>query len=244
MIIVSQGAGLQVGPIYVTRRTEAVGITADAFVEGDQVKDSTDNYWDILSVQEYMQLDSFVCRGCNLSKSFMYQDDFGSTTWSKTRASDVRYRMKVWLDQSSPDDIIRASQITKDDDSTTADFAVIFNNPPYQIWREFRGDSNMEGLFVVDQPNSTALIGALTKQPYGYEEHVPVHIVTVNSTGCSGSALASKMEAELRYACENYAIGTDRVRNVERRGKRDIRVGGMALYDTEFVVSYRRGKDV
>lgn len=237
MIIIPRGATQLAMVAGVYPRLDAVGITADAFEEGDQVKDSVNDYWDIETIREVYWGDSFVSRECDLVKSVMYQADFGTTTWSKTRGSDPRYRTKVYLDT-----YLRTAQITKDDDSTTADFGVIFNNPPYQIWREFRGTSNMEGLFVVDQPKSTPLLDGLTRAPYGYEEHVPVHILTVNSTGCSGSALAWKMEAELRYVCETYPTGS--LRDLDYRGKRDIDLGGMTLYDTEYVMTYKRSTTV
>lgn len=223
-------------------RLDAVGLTVDAFEEGDQVKDSTDVYWDIETIRPYYQGDSLVYYECDLNKAEMFQASFGTTTWSKSRGSDPRYRTKYWLETDSPNDIYRTSQITKDDDSTAAAFGVIFNNPPYPLHLEFRGSSNMNGLIVIDQPTVTPLMDALTHAPYGYEESVPVHIVTVDSTDCSGSALAWKMEAELRHACETYPTGS--LRGLDRRGKTDTNLGGMILYDTEYTINYKRSTSV
>lgn len=310
MVIIPQGASQLILMAGVYPRLDAVGLTADAFAVGDQVKDSVNEYWDIKSIRDMYWGDSFIYRECDLVQSVMYQADFSSTTWTRTRGSDPRYRTKVWLDsylhkghvtlqesgyvncvasdisKTVTDDggglgalvnynnttriwtvttsaaavangstmaitagtgagtssDYRAPGITKDDDSTDADFGVLMNNPPYPVDLEFRGSSNMEGLFVVDQPRSTALMDALTNSPYGYSESVPVHILTVDSTACAGSALAWKMEADLRYICEIYSEGS--LRTLEYRGKRDVNVGNLSVYDTEYIMSYKRSTTV
>jgi len=233
VVIVPRGASQLAIIAGVYPVTDAIGLTADTVVVGDQIKDSANVYWDVETVEDVYWGDSFAYRQCNLNKAVMYQADPAATTWSKSRGSDPRYRTKVWMDGK-----LRATQITKDDDSTQADFAVMHNNPPYPISLEFRGSSNMEGLYVIDQPNATPLRDG-DQVIRDYEEHVPIHMLTVDSTACTGSALAWKMEAELRYISETYPEGSQRNLSAPRR-KADINLGGTILYDTEVVLSYTR----
>jgi len=128
--------------------------------------------------------------------------------------------------------------LTKDNDSTAADWAAIWAGPPYPLIKEFRAPKAMEGLYVISHANSTALMD-LDLTPHGYKEHVPIHICTVDSTGCNGNALNWKMEAELRYLCQNYSTGSQRGLDFVR--KNDHQIGNMWLYDREFVMAYRRG---
>lgn len=233
MVIVLRGATQLALMAGFYPRLDAAGRTADVVAVGDQIKDANNDYWDVETVSDVYWGDSFVFRECDLTKSILYQDDFGSTTWSKTRGSDARYRTKYWMDQR-----LRPAQITKDNDSTTADFGVLFSNPPYPLELEFRGASNMEGLFLIEQPTSRPLMDPLTQAPYGYDESVPIHICTVNSTGCTGTALQPKMEAELRYICETYPLGS--MRSPGQGIPRNRELGGMWLYNTMITLNYRR----
>ncbi len=233
MVIVKKGATRLSLLAGVYPSLDAAGQTADPVSIGDQILDGNGDYWDVETIEPHYWLDSFVYRVCNMNHARLYQADFGSTTWTKTRGKDARYNTKTWMDGH-----LRSAQITKDNDSTEADFAVIFNEPPYPLELEFRGSSNMEGLYVVDNPNSTALRSG-DQIIRNYEEHVPIHIFTVDSTGCSGDALAHKMHAELRYISETYPEGSQR--NLEvRRQHPPIDLGGMKLFHVENELSYTR----
>jgi hypothetical protein len=231
MIIVPKGATRMALLAGVYPQLDAVGLTDDSVAVGDQIKDSTSTYYTIEAIKPHYWGDSLSHYECDLTKETMYQADFAATTWTKTRAEDPRYRTKYWL-SDAVEGKLRAAQITKDDDSTLADYAVIFNDPPYPIHLEFRGSSNMQGLYVIDQPETNSLSCGV-----GYEENVPIHIMTVDSTGCTGTALQSKMEMELRYICENYPFSS--LRSLNRRGKNDRDLGGMWVYDTEFILRYK-----
>jgi hypothetical protein len=231
MIIVPRGATQMALLAGTFPKLDAVGLTDDAAAVGDQVKDSAGIYYTVASIKDNYWGDSLIYRECDLSKETMYQTDFGSTTWSLTRGSDPRYRSKVWMET-----YLRPAQITKDDDSTKADFACIFNNPPYPLHLEYRGSSNMNGLYVIDQPNSSPEVDS-THYTIGYVEHVPLHIMTVDSTDCTGTALAWKMEAELRYINETYPLGS--LRFMGSRRKQDANLGQI-LYDIEYSLDYKR----
>lgn len=212
---------------------DAAGLTADPVAVGDRIKDSDSKYWDVEIVKPVYWGASFVYRECHLNKASMFEADFGTVTWDKTRASDSRYRTKYWMEQR-----LRATQITKDDDSTQADYAVMFNEPNYPLELEFRhATSPVQGLYVIDEANDTPLRSG-DQIIRNYEAHVPIHIMTVNSTGCSGDALKHKMLAELQYICQEYSTGSQR--NLSERRKVDRDLGGMQLFDTVYELSYVR----
>jgi len=233
MPIVKGGATRAALLLGVMPSVRTKGYTADVVVAGDQILDSFSDYWEVETVEEIPWGDSFGYRDCVLGKLSMWQAEFGTTTWSKTRGSDARYRTKLWMDTR-----LRAAQITKDDDSTQADFAVMYSDPPYPMEFEFRGTKNLEGIFVIEHPNSTAIRSG-DQIIRKYEEHVPIHIFTINSTGCSGDALANKMHKELRYICQEYSEGSQRNLETQRR-HRPVDLGGMQLFHLEEMLGYIR----
>lgn len=216
---------------------DAVGRTADAVSIGDQILDGDGNYWDVETVVDHKLLDGFIYRDCHMNHAKMYQADFGTATWTKTRPQDARYNMKAWMIGSAPLHL-RDSQITKDDDSTEAEYGIMFNNPPYPLSLEFRHVTTpVQGLYVVDQPNSTPLRDG-DQTIRDYEDHVPIHVMAVDSTSCRGDGLAHKMAAELQYICETYPQGSQRNLDVRRTNKIDL--GGMWMYDMEYTLTYVR----
>jgi len=128
--------------------------------------------------------------------------------------------------------------ITKNDDETEAPWAIIYKDPPYPLQLEFRAPSNpVAGLYVVDDPTSTPLMCG-SKTPFGYEEHVPIHICTVDSTDVTGTVLQWKMEHELRYVCQEHPEGSRYTLELVRSDNRAL--GSMMLYDKIFMINYRR----
>jgi len=196
---------------------------------GDQIKSSDNRYYTISGLEKYYWLNKFAFWKATLSEQPLWQAAPGALTWTLTRSKDPRERTKTLIDTYARD-----AQITKDNDSSEALWACIFSEPPYPLVQEFRAASSRAfGLYVVEMPNSEALPIRV-----GYMEHVPIHIMTVDSTACTGTALQWKMEAEMRYICETYPGGS--LRTFERRAKYDRNLGGMQLYDRLFMMHYRR----
>lgn len=212
----------------------ALGLTDDTVKLGDQIKSSDNRYYTIKGLEKHYWLNKFVFWKATMSEQTMWQAAPGALTWTLTRPEDPRNRTKTYIDT-----YIRDAQVTKDNDSTQALWACIFSEPPYPTVQEFRAASNpVFGLYVVEMPESTALIGH-DQVPGRYLENVPIHIMTVDSTACTGTALQWKMEAELRYVCDTYPEGSQRKLNFSR--KLDRVVGGEMLYDRLFNMSYMRG---
>jgi len=233
MPIVPGGATRLALEVGVKPSIYTMGYSASVVVAGDQILDAFSDYWEVETVEKVNWLDSHAYYKSRLGKLSMWQAEFGTTTWIKSRGSDARYRTKYWMDQK-----LRATQITKDDDSTQADFAVMFSDPPYSMEFEFRGTKNLEGIYILEHPNSTALRDG-DQIIRDYEEHVPIHIFAINSTGCSGDALANKMHKELRYICQEYPEGSQRNLETQRR-HRPVDLGGMQLFHLEEMLSYTR----
>jgi len=233
MPIASRTLAHLVMPAGIYAYHDAVGLTTTSMVAGDQVMDADNLYYEVRGVKPHKVGNKTAFYECQLAYLPVWQLAPAQPTWSKTRPQDARRRIKAYIDTNA-----RSAQITKDDDSTAATFATIYANPPYPLEKEFRAASTpVFGLYVVGEANSTALLD-FDQTPSHYEEHVPVHVCTVDSTACTGTHLKWKMEAELRYVCEQNPTGSQI--SLERRGDHDRNIGSLWLYDTEFVLSYVR----
>lgn len=238
MILVSKGAKRLNSVAGVYPILDVAGITEENMRPGDLILEDDGKTYRVETVQDVRFATGL--RECQMVYEELFQADFTDPTWTKTRPSDSRYRTKAWLDPSlTPPGYLRASQITKDDDSTLAAFAVIFANPPYLLPDEFRAGANpVQGLYVVEKAESEALPDSGTRKNYAYIDSVPIHICTVDSYQCSGIALGAKMEAELRYVFENYPLGSIRSYDREKTDITDL--GDMKLYDTQITLGYKR----
>jgi hypothetical protein len=233
MIIVLRGSTFSFEKVGLYASEDVLGLTDSTVKLGDQIKSSDNRYFMIKGLEKYYRLNSFLFWKATMSELPLWQAAPGALTWTLTRSKDPRERSKTYIDT-----YVRDAQLTKDDDSTQAAWACIFSEPPYPVAQEFRAASNpVFGLYVVEIPNSTP--GLDTDQIASeYEEHVPIHIITVDSTACTGTALNWKMEEELRYVCETYPEGS--FRSLERRSKRTVNLPGLILYDSEFMMNYVR----
>lgn len=214
---------------------DAVGFCADPVTGYDHIVDASTNRWEIKFIHEKWQLDNFIKRECVLHKvSPMWQEQPSSTTWSKTRPRDPRYRVKNQLDT-----LITDSQITKDDDSTQATHAVIFAHPPYPLDLEFRASASpVQGLYCVGVPRETPLISVGTRSAYGYDALMPITVCAVDSTGCTGTSLWWKMVAELRSVYENNPTGSLRAPRTSEPSR--VELGSVTLWQSVENLSYRK----
>ena len=141
---------------------------------------------------------------------------------------DTRYRTKVWLTTH-----LAPTNLTKDDDVTVVDYAVMYANPNYSINKEFRASSNpVDLLYVISKPTSELKLGVR------YTEHIPITIFTIDKYGITGTKLAWKAEEELRRICETYAHGSYRI--PDRIGDNEERLGSTTLYSTTLMLEYTR----
>lgn len=187
------------------------------------------------------------CDGYNFSYRIAYLDELVLDGDGKKIASvhmprivsDGRNQTKAFLTSYLAD-----ANIVRDDGSTEAAYCVIYATSDYDmIMEEFRASSSpVDGLHLIGEPDSRPLIGA-SQTAYGYEEHVPVFVFTIDKAGITGAKLKRMMEAELRRVCETYPIGKECTRpRLERRRDYDQRLGSTILHSTEFVLNYRHAR--
>jgi len=234
MPIISRALTRTILPPGIYPYFDAVGLTNEtAVVAGDIIADADTKYFRVEGVKPHKVGDKTAFYECQLSHQRVYAFGPASATWSKTRPQPPQRRMKTYIDTYA-----RAAQITKDDDSTAATFAMIWENPPYPLYQEFRATANaVFGLYVVGEPNTTPLPGML-QTPYGFKEEVPVHVCTVNTVDYAGATLQWKMEAELRYVVQQNPGGS--LLTLNRRASHDRMVGSVWMYDNEWVITYKR----
>jgi len=149
---------------------------------------------------------------------------------------DARNRTKVFLTT-----YLTAGNMKEDNGATNAAFIVHFSDPPYPLKLVFFGDKNIDIIFAVDTPVSTA---KLDWDGYiiGYRETVPIHIFTVDKTGITGTELRWKAEVELRRIVETYPIdaAVDTYRSLNRVSKNDRWMGGWIRHSVTYNLTYER----
>lgn len=233
MINIGKGVSVFQLPGGSYAQVNELGQTADVVAEGDQILHQG-TYYSAEYVKEVYALgDNFHHRDVGLVRLPLWQASPGSATW-KTSPNDPRERNKTWIDTYARD-----AQITKDDGSTQASWATIFEKPPYPMEREFRAASSpVQGLYIVSQPNSTPMVSG-DQIVRRYKERVPIHICTIDSTDVTAMALYWKMEAELRYIAETYPEGSQRKLSLGRDQSHAL--GSMWLVDFVHDLEYTRG---
>jgi len=219
MLIVSGGVSSHLLPVGTYVRLDAVGITADEIRIGDEVEQEG-IYYEVKSIEDHKLANSFSHRDCHLTKLPLHGISYSPTD---PDVNDARYNMKVYLETNINDVNLQ-----------NYNWIVCYSNPDYPFVRVF-DTKGIVIIFSVDTPDSTPLMkGDLT--PYGYEEHTSIHILTLD---IEVNHLA---EAELRRVLQTVPTGTlNAQRGLERRGTTVHNYGSTQVYDTEFLVNYRRG---
>ena len=227
MIIVPKGSFFTVLGMGFYARHTLTGYTQDAVVEGDKIKDSADIYYEIKTVEDRYFGDSFIYRECELTKIPIHYD-MPTTYGTAPTVQDPRQRSKVWLDT-----YLIAGNLTKDDNSTPAQYLTCWADPPYPIIKVFE-TKGIDLVFSIATPTSEGLpVGV------GYLEHVPITVFTIDKTSISGNKLRWKGEAELRRIAETYPTGSLR-RPWERMSNNEKNLGSTTLYSVTYVLPYKR----
>lgn len=156
-------------------------------------------------------------------------------TPSTNRVSDAQSQFTVRLAAN-----LGANNVTKDNSSEKATYQVMFADPNYEILQEFSNSRDpLDGIYVVGISKTEQLIDA-SRMVYGYDEHVPIFVYTVDKDGVSGAILKRKMEAELRRVCEQIFPKDQHHGRLERLGDSTKRQDSLVLYSTKFVWNFKR----
>jgi len=180
------------------------------------------------------KFDNFLWRDCALTYLPLYEATAAQAAWPAT-PKDARQKVKEYLDLR-----IVINNLTKDDNTTLASTVNMFElEDLYHMRYEFRAaTSPVQGIYAVGEPDSEPMLSG-SSSPYGYRENVPIHILTIDSTGCGGRLLQRKMLNELRRILENFEIGSHC--NLLNRRNESRSLGSMMLFDVRCILRYERG---
>jgi hypothetical protein len=215
-IIQDRGATTRYLPAGLYVKTDALMMTADPVLEGDKIEQSATRFYEVETVAEVMFLDSFVRRDCDLTLLPLH-GLFYSTTAPTVK--DARYNTKDYWETYLDSDNLQSHS-----------YIVCYSDPPYPLVRVFK-DKNVAIIFAVSQPTTEEEVGHdLT--PVGYEEHVPTHVLTLDTE------LQWLAEAELRRIIEEHPLGS--IRTLERKSTVTHNFGSTQIFDTTFTLNYWR----
>lgn len=222
MPIIQKGTAHSLLPPGTYVRTDALGLTADPVVEGDEIL-ANDTYYEVEGVRSHYFLDNFSYRECDLT--LLPLKHLTGGTYTDSTVEDARYRNKVYLE-------------TWLNVAALPNYIVAYGFPDYPLVRVFK-DKGVDLVFSIGEPESEPLLGH-DKYAYGYKERVPITTFCIDKTGISGTKLKWRAEAELRRITETYPLGS--LRTLEKIRDNDQNLGSTILYSREFTLNYQRNK--
>jgi len=230
IIIRPKGSTLMMLGMGLYAKHDITGFTSDGILEGDEIRDSNGVYYTVEQVEEEWILDSFSHYVCALTKEPLHADR-PATYGTGATVEDPRSRTKVFLDT-----YLDPTDITEDDNVSLAHYIVCFADPDYPISKIFL-TQGIDLVITCGQPNSDALRG-YDHSIYGYTEHVPITVHTIDKATITGTNLMWKAEHEIRDAFEDHWLGSLRVLGDMKPKTRNL--GGKMLYSQEYMMEYTR----
>lgn len=226
VIILPKGATFMALGMGFYAKYNLTGYTQDVVLEGDEIKDAANNYYEVKTIQENYVGDTFLFRELELTKLPMHYDMPASYGTAPT-VQDPRQRTKVWLDN-----YLVAGNLTKNDNTTNASYITCWADPPYPISKVFQ-TKGVDLVYTVATPNTEALPLSI-----GYLENMPISIYTIDKTDISGDKLRWKAEEELRRIAQEYPLGS--LRNLDRMSDNKKSLGSTTLYSVTYNLKYKR----
>lgn len=211
---------------------EVSGFHLDPVTEGDEVKDSFGDYYEVELTQPNPFGDSLVYYESKLTELPIHYD-MPTTYGTGATVEDPRHRTKDYLDTyfaSLPISLL------KNDGATPATHATSWADPPYPIRTVFV-TKGIDLVYSIGKGTSAPLIGG-DKYAYGYKEKVPITIQAIDKTGISGLNLMWQGERQLRRVVEAYPLGS--LRNLETATPKTQSLGSTTLYSVECGMEYQR----
>jgi hypothetical protein len=220
MPIIQKGTNQSLLPPGTYVRTDALGLTADSVVEGDEIL-ANGTYYEVEAVRNHYLLDSFTYRECDLT--LLPFKNLTGSTYTESSVEDVRYRNKVYLE-------------TYLDDSALPNYIVAYGEPDYSLVRVFK-EKGVDLVYSLGEHTSDSIIDS-DHYPIGYKEHVPVAILCIDKDNLEGTKLMWQAETELRRVTETYPLGS--LRALSTRRPQTKRLGSTVLYSAEYMLEYER----
>ena len=217
MIIITKGSTNSLLPPGTYVRTDALGLTTDGFLEGDQIL-ADNTYYEVKATREHTVGDSFYYRECDLT--LLPLENLTGATYTESTVEDARYRNKVYLE-------------TWLSSTALPNYIVAYGEPDYPLIRVFK-EKSVDLVFSIGTPDSVALpVGV------GYEEHVPITIWCIDKSNIFGTKLRWQAETELRRICETYPTGGSMF-TWQRLDDNEKNLGSTVLYSVNYVLRYKR----
>mgnify|MGYP001259396115 CR=1 FL=1 len=236
MIVRPKGASITYQGVGFYAKYTNTGFTNVSVVEGDEIKDSVNRYFEIKSVDKEYFGDAFSHYVCELSELPLHADrPATSGTWATV--DDPQYRQKVYLDTYLAHPYRYDAYLTKDNGTTPASYHVMFSEPDYPLTRIF-SDKAIDVVFAIQPPQSTPIMG-YTLSAYGYKEKVPIDIYVIDKVGITAKNLLWKAQQTLRAIQETYPIAS--VRQFEVQKPNSVNLGSTTLYSVSSTLEYTRG---
>ena len=237
-ILLEAGQSVRMGDFGYTARYPHTLLSPSAVVEDDEVKDANNKYYHVESVKQLWTLDRFDGYASNLVKVDPHYDrEATSGTWhtdSDSIVTDVRNRMKTWLDYPT-----WLPTIYEDNGSTAASRIVMFAKPDYSWWREFVTNS-VDAIAYVEQVDCKARTTP-DKYPYAFDESASIRICAVNKTGITGTRLVEAFEQAIRKVATDHPTGS--IRTIDSIQNKDEDLGGITLFSRSITIKYARAND-
>ena len=222
MIIIAKGSTNSLLPPGTYVRTDALGLTTDGFLEGDQIL--VDNIcYEVKATREHTVGDSFYYRECDLT--LLPLENLTGMNYTASTVEDERYRNKVYLE-------------TYLNSGALPNFIVAYGEPDYPMVRVFH-EKGVDLVYSLGEHTSDTIPDS-DHYPIGYKEHVPVAILCIDKDNLEGTKLMWQAETELRHVAETYPEGS--LRALSTRHPQTKRLGSTVLYSAEYMMEYQRDK--
>jgi len=209
---------------------EVSGFHLDPVTEGDEIKDSFNNYYEVELTAPNPFGDSLVYYESSLTRLPIHYD-MPTTYGTGATVEDPRHRTKDYLDT-----YLLGANLKENDGATPATFTVCWADPPYPVKTVFV-TKGVDLIYSIGKGTSTPLVGG-DKYAYGYKEKVPITVQAIDKTGISGLNLMWQGERELRRVVETYPLGS--LRNLETATPKTQSLGSTTLYSVESLMDYQR----
>jgi hypothetical protein len=208
--------------VYV--RNDKAGLTQDPVAEGDQVKLSNGDYFEIETVREHWRGDSFDFYECQLT--LLPFKNLTGGTYTASSVEDARYRTKYYME-------------TYFAAASLPNYIAAYGKPDLPMIQVYK-TKGVDLVFALDEPSSEPLVD-YDHYTIGYKETVPITPCCIDKTNIVGTKLMHQARTELRRIFENYPLGSLRIPQSEKPATQVL--GSTTLYMFTCYLDYERDID-
>jgi hypothetical protein len=191
--------------------------------------------YEVEDVEERLENDNTVGYRIGELRELVRGKESGRRLSPSMEVANAQRQVRTYLNTH-----LKEENITKDDCSERASCCVIYAGPNYSILKEFVAVVDpVDGVYAVGSSKTEQMHGS-NKTVYGYTEHVPIFIYSIDKVGVTSTKLESKMESELRHTCETCPVERSQWRHLESGSRSQKKMGDKIVHIAEFVLEYCR----